>query len=136
MRKVDSKLGLGASEHGGEGGVYRAGSAGGAAGGEERLDATGDLLVRHHGVGKAGEGKLNLLELLEKEFDSISLFLPSLYLSPIYLSLSLSFASFPFLSVYLSPNVSFSLFAWVGCRVWYAVRDPEDFDGFTPEVRM
>jgi hypothetical protein len=66
MRKVNSKLGLGASEHGGEGGVSSGGSAGGAAGGEERLDATGDLLVRHHGVGKAGEGKLKLLELLEK----------------------------------------------------------------------
>lgn len=66
MRKVDSKLGLGASEDGGEGGVYSARSAGGGAGGEERLDATRDLLVRHHGVGKAGEGKLKLLELLEK----------------------------------------------------------------------
>lgn len=60
MRKVDSKLGLSASEHGGEGGVS-GGRSGGVARGEERLDATRDLLVRHHGVRKAGGRKLKIL---------------------------------------------------------------------------
>jgi hypothetical protein len=61
MRKVDSKLGLGASEHGGERSVSGNRTAGRISRGEKRLDTTRDLLVRNHGVRKAGGRKLKIL---------------------------------------------------------------------------